>query len=183
MSQPFFNRTARDYLSILRHNDGPLTDQIYDVSLVADYQQDDGANPTPPILRRIQYPLTFSNGVFEVDGGGNVIIQKAGLYSVTAVAVFDDSLKDGYRRQQLSVDQGGIQYEVGTDSSPISSAAPTTTMSTILNTNTVLNLGVGDILEHKVSYTGAAVPIIVVGATSSPTNYTKVILVLLDQAA
>ena len=180
MSHPFYNRTTRDLLSVLEHNDALIADQIYEVALISNYQQDNGANPNPAVLGQITYPQTISSGIASVDAQGIITIEKGGLYCISATAVFDDSLKDGSRRQVLTVTQNAVRYDLGSDTKAINIASPITTMSTTLNNTSVLALAVGDTIEHEISYIGAAFPVIVVGASASPVNYTKVLLTLID---
>lgn len=180
----YSNRTLRTlFPSLGTTTNNDFSDVLLEKALAATSPILGDAAPAVPV--RVPYPTAADNGFFSVDGGGNLIITKDGLYSLQLTSGI--SMPAGFAKHYVQIDIGGLSYKFGTSTN--ASTGITSIPSgncTIMNDSITIALKVGNIIEHYVagSITGPAPgqTFNIIGTADSGIDYTRITLIYLSQA-
>ena len=178
MDQIFANRTNRTLYDYKWAHEGGIDEVFIERGLTANQLVDALSSPVLPT--RVVYTTEPNNGFFNIDGGGNLIITRSGVYSISITSCFDETARTGSRQHYIGLDRAGTQKIFGFQTQSSTSQAPATNMGTALTSSAAISLNIGDILEHKIgAFNTAGTQAELIGTNVSAITYTRITLIYL----
>lgn len=172
----YFNRKERRLFSNLgTQQNTTFSDVFLSVPLLNSLVVATNVSASPV---RVLYPEAVDNGFFSINSLGEIVISKAGLYTVTGTGSFDSF--DGICQNYVELIINNTPYIVDIKNQP-NGGSSANNSNTVVGSSTTVALKVGDRVAHFVAGITGAVPNFTLIGTNQSTLFTSATLIYLSQ--